>query len=258
MQDLNISLVQTKLHWEDPSENLEMLSKKMSALKNSGTHLIVLPEMFNTGFSMNAKNLAESMDGQTVNWMQKKAAELNVVIVGSLIINEQGKYFNRLIWMRPDGTYETYDKKHLFRLSDEPNIYSAGDKKLIVELNGWKICPQICYDLRFPVWNRNAENYDLLLFVANWPERRNTAWKTLLLARAIENQSYVVGLNRVGADGNEAYHSGDSGVIDPMGDVLWQEPDKEVIKTVILSASHLKSIREKLPFLQDGDAFEVK
>jgi omega-amidase len=198
------------------------------------------------------------MDGATVEWMQQQAKAKEAVITGSIIINDGRKYYNRLIWAQPDGALFHYDKRHLFGLSNEHEHYSAGKEKLIVEWKGWKICPLVCYDLRFPVWCRNTENYDLALFVANWPERRNMAWKNLLVARAIENQSYVAGVNRIGNDGNEIYHSGDSSLIDPMGDVVFTQADVPFVKTFILTKERLNYVREKLPFLNDADEFSIK
>jgi len=258
MKDLNISIIQSNLHWEDINENIKMFSQKISSIQEK-TDLIVLPEMFSTGFTMNNKPLAEKMNGKTFEWMKKMAKEKNCVLTGSIIIEENGTYFNRLIWMRADGTFETYDKRHLFRYAHEQDHYTAGNKKLIVELNGWKICPQICYDLRFPVWirNRNKE-YDVLIFVANWPERRNYPREALLLARAIENQAYVVGVNRIGKDGGGINHSGDSVAINPQGEVIRRaKPNEETIMTVTLSYAELEEWRKKFPVWMDADEFTV-
>jgi omega-amidase len=257
MSNLKISLIQTELHWEDKARNLAQFAELISAAKEE-TDLIVLPEMFSTGFSMQPSTFAEQMDGATVEWMQQQAKAKEAVITGSIIINDGRKYYNRLIWAQPDGALFHYDKRHLFGLSNEHEHYSAGKEKLIVEWKGWKICPLVCYDLRFPVWCRNTENYDLALFVANWPERRNMAWKNLLVARAIENQSYVAGVNRIGNDGNEIYHSGDSSLIDPMGDVVFTQADVPFVKTFILTKERLNYVREKLPFLNDADEFSIK
>lgn len=258
MQDLNITLLQSTLHWEHIDENLNMFSKKVGAIKEP-TDLIILPEMFSTGFTMNNKVMAETMSGKAVAWMKKMAKEKNCVITGSLIIEESGKYFNRLVWMQPDGSYETYDKRHLFRYANEQDHYSAGTKKLIVELNGWKICPLICYDLRFPVWIRNKNKaYDLLLFVANWPERRNHPWKTLLMARAMENQVYVAGVNRIGNDGNNIYHSGDSAVINYKGEIISKiQPHAETAETVTISKKELEDWRKTFPAWMDADPFTI-
>jgi len=253
-----------------------MFSEKIASIKEA-TDLIALPEMFSTGFTMNTvgqtpngvnnKAMAEKMDGKTVAWMKKTAKEKKCVLTGSLIIEENGNYFNRLIWMRADGSFETYDKRHLFRYANEQDHYSAGSKKLIVELNGWKICPLVCYDLRFPVWSRNrlapnpskAEGkYDVLLFVANWPERRNHPWKTLLMARAMENQAYVVGLNRIGNDGNNVSHSGDSAVINYKGEIISKtKAHEEAIETVTISKTELEEWRKNFPAWMDADGFQV-
>lgn len=258
MKDLRITLIQSTLHWENIDANLKMFAEKVSSIKEQ-TDLIILPEMFSTGFTMNNKPLAEKMDGKAVAWMKKAAKEKNCVITGSLIIEEGGMYFNRLIWMRADGSFETYDKRHLFRYANEQDHYTAGTKRLIVELNGWKVCPMICYDLRFPVWIRNQnKEYDLLIFVANWPERRNYPREALLLARAIENQAYVVGVNRVGKDGGDINHSGDSVVIDPQGQIIAKaKPNEEAILSATLSYSALEEWRKKFPAWMDADKFQI-
>ncbi|MEO6168071.1 MAG: amidohydrolase [Chitinophagales bacterium] len=255
--DLHITFIQTALHWENPVANLAMFSEKIFSVQEPAD-LFLLPEMFSTGFSMQPEQFADTMDGIAVQWMKQTANIKNAVICGSVMMKEHDKYYNRLIWMRPDGSCECYDKRHLFGLGEEHEHYTAGNKKLIVELKGWKILPLICYDLRFPVWSRNAEAYDILFYVANWPERRIQAWKTLLEARAIENQCYVIGVNRVGNDGNDIYHSGESSLIDPKGEVLIRESHHEQTYTFSLSYHHLNQIRETLPFLKDRDAFELK
>jgi predicted amidohydrolase len=283
MKDLKITIVQSNLHWENIDSNLKMFSEKIFSLKEE-TDLIVLPEMFSTGFTMNNKPLAEKKDEKTFTWMKKMAKEKNCVLTGSVIIEENGKYFNRLIWMRADGTFETYDKRHLFRYANEQDYYTAGNKKLVVDLNGWKICPMVCYDLRFPVWIRNCispaplssndraksegwerisgvegeAEYDVLLFVANWPERRNHPWKTLLMARAMENQCYVVGVNRIGNDGNAIYHSGDSAAINFKGEIISKiKPHEESVETVTLSRKELEDWRKNFPAWMDADPFTV-
>jgi len=261
ISDLKITLIQSSLFWENKEKNLEQFSRKIDSVKEL-THLIILPEMFTTGFSMNTKDLAEPIADSTLGWMKKKASEKNCIITGSFICEENGKYFNRLVWMKADGTYSIYDKRHLFRMGDENNNYSSGNKKMIVELNGWKICPLICYDLRFPVWSRNENgenNYDLLIYVANWPERRAHAWKTLLLARAIENQCYVAGVNRVGEDGNAVTHSGDSAVINAKGEIISHlRSHQEGVETIVLNKDELNKFREQFPVLLDADRFEIK
>jgi|SRR3954463_9363364 len=260
MNDLKITLIQSNLFWENKQKNLEQFSKKIEDVKEA-TDLIILPEMFSTGFSMNPEKLAEDMNGETVKWLKEKANKKNCVIAGSFICEEGGHYYNRLVWMNPNGTFAKYDKRHLFSMGDENNHYAAGEEKIIVELKGWKICPLICYDLRFPVWARNTKeaSYDVLIYVANWPERRSYPWKTLLLARAIENQSYVIGSNRVGADGNGITHSGDSAVIDAKGEIISKiKPHEETTETVALSYSDLVEFRKQFPAILDADQFAVK
>jgi len=263
MSDLKVTLIQSQLHWENIAENLRMFDEKINSIPER-TEVIVLPEMFSTGFSMQSARLAETMDGSAVQWVKKKAAEKNVIITGSLIIKDGDRYVNRLIWMQPNGVYGTYDKRHLFGYAGEHEHYLPGDKRLIAQVKGWKINLSVCYDLRFPVWARNAivaetgaPAYDVLINVANWPERRNTPWKTLLQARAIENQAYVIGLNRVGNDGNNIYHSGDSSIIDPMGEIIYQKAHDEDIFTYTLERARLEEVRKNLPFLKDADKFQV-
>jgi omega-amidase len=269
MSTLTITLIQTKLHWEDKAANLQMLEDKIFSI-NEKTEVVVLPEMFSTGFSMKPEMLAEKMEGNTVNWMKKIAAQKKIILTGSVIIQDEGHYYNRLIWMLPNGQYGIYDKRHRFAFAGEDEHYTAGTKRLIASVKGWKINLQVCYDLRFPVWARQTPDtlsngddalatpeYDLLIYVANWPERRSTAWKTLLQARAIENQCYVVGVNRVGNDGNAIDHSGDSLVIDPLGDILYHKKDEEDIFTITLNKDYLQSTREKFPFWRDGDNFTI-
>ncbi|MXV16609.1 nitrilase family protein [Hufsiella ginkgonis] len=255
MSTLKITTFQAYLFWENIDKNLQNLGLRLSWIREK-TDLIVLPEMFSTGFSMNAEALAEEMGGKTMTWMQEQAEKYSCVVTGSLMIRENGKYYNRLIWMRPDGTYEKYDKRHLFGLGKEDDVYTPGKDKLFVELNGWRICPVICYDLRFPVWLRNtAPEYDMLLVVANWPERRSGHWKALVPARAIENQAYVVAVNRIGHDGNEVYHSGDSMCIDPNGGTVYYKPNDEDLYTFSISKDEVTKWRRALPFLKDGDDF---
>ncbi len=258
MENLKITLFQGYLFWENVDKNLSNISLRLSNIRGK-TDLIILPEMFNSGFTMNAEKLAEPMNGKTMMWMHKTATQFECVVTGSLIIKEGDKFYNRLVWMRPDGKYQCYDKRHLFTLAKEHQTYTAGTQKLIVELNGWKICPVICYDLRFPVWLRNVnETYDLLIVVANWPERRALHWRTLLPARAVENEAYVIGVNRVGHDGNEIYHSGDSTCISPNGNVIYYKRDEEDVYTLTVVADEVAKTRRTLPFLKDADAFEIK
>ena len=248
---MNITLVQSALYWENIEKNLSSFEEKLNNIGQ--TDLIILPEMFSTGFSMNASALAESMDGAAVNWMRKTAAKKNSAITGSLIIREGGKFYNRLIFMRPDGSFEQYNKKHLFTMAKEEETYTAGTEKIIIDYLGWKICPLICYDLRFPIWNRNLEDYDLAIYVANWPDRRSYHWRSLLTARAIENQCYVAAVNRVGTDGKDLYYSGHSSLIDPTGEAIYQKADAEDIQQIDLNKEYLIEIRTKLPFLKDRD-----
>ena len=258
MDNLKISLFQGYLFWENIDKNLQNISLRLSGGIREKTDLIILPEMFSTGFTMNAEPLAEQMNGKTMLWMHKISRQFDAVVTGSIIITEGGKFYNRLIWMNPDGTYRFYDKRHLFTMAKENHTYAAGTKKLIVELKGWKILPVICYDLRFPVWLRNVDaEYDLMIVVANWPERRALHWRTLLPARAVENQSYVVGLNRVGHDGNEVYHSGDSTCIGPNGNVIYYKRDEEDVYTLSIIGSEVEKTRRTLPFLKDEDNFKI-
>lgn len=251
MNDLRITLVQSDLHWENKAANLAAFAQKLATIPE--TDLIILPEMFTTGFSMNPAAYAETMQGDTVQWLLTQAQQCRAAIVGSAIIEENGKFYNRLLWVNPDGQMGWYDKRHLFSMGGEDFHYTRGSQKIMFDFKGWRICPMVCYDLRFPVWSRNKEDYDLAIYVANWPERRRYHWQSLLIARAIENQAFVVGVNRVGTDANEIYHSGYSSVIDPAGDVLYQHADTEDIKTVTLSKAHLLDIRQRLPFLKDRD-----
>ena len=271
MPTLTLSIIQTNLHWEDKEANMRMLEDKFRNLQDS-TEIIVLPEMFSTGFSMQPQLLAESMEGETIQWMKSMAAEHRVILAGSIIIEEQQKFYNRFIWMLPNGQYGYYDKRHRFGFAGEDQHYTAGNKRVIASAKGWKINLQVCYDLRFPVWSRQKPTlqpnppgeekpltleYDLLIYVANWPQRRSHAWKTLLCARAIENQCYVVGVNRVGKDGNDIYHSGNSMVIDPLGEVLYHMADEEDIFTITLQKEHLETVRNKFPFWKDADDFNI-
>ncbi len=257
MNTLKITTFQAYLFWENIEKNLKNLALRLSSIREK-TDLIVLPEMFSTGFSLNAFGLAEEPDGPTTDWMFRQARSFESVVTGSIIIKENSNYYNRLIWMRPDGTYEKYDKRHLFGLGKEDEVYTAGTERLIVDLHGWKICPAICYDLRFPVWLRNTDgNYDILLIVANWPEKRSSHWRTLIPARAVENQSYVIAVNRVGHDGNEVYHQGDSMCIDPNGNTVYYKPNDEDLYTFSISKDELTKARRLYPFLQDGDDFKI-
>ena len=256
MENLNVGLIQSDLSWENIDANLEHLENQLANIAPT-VDLVILPEMFSTGFSMEPAKVAEAMKGKTVQWLAEHAKRLGAVLTGSIIIEEEGNYYNRLVWMRPDGSYATYDKRHLFTLAGEHEVYTAGKMPLYVEVKGWKVCPLICYDLRFPVWSRNTVNYDLLIYVANWPEKRNTAWKSLLRARAIENQAYTIGVNRVGRDGNDLDYSGDSSIIDYAGALQFQVSNIEGVFTATLSYEKQQAFRKKLQFLADRDQFEI-
>lgn len=254
---MRVSIIQAKIEWESPQANRKRFSEKINAL--SETDLVVLPEMFPTGFSMNAKNLAEGPEGESLTWMKKMAKEKNATITGSVIVSENQNFYNRLFFVFPDGNYEAYDKKHLFSYAGEHKTYSPGNKKLIVEYKGWKICPMICYDLRFPVWSRNVEDYDLLVYVANWPKARVQAWDALLRARAVENMCYAVGVNGIGIDGNGHPYSGHSAIYGPLGNqISTNDFEKEFSETISLSKTELEKTREKMAFLNDRDSFELK
>lgn len=258
MQDLSVTLIQTPLYWQNREANLAMLEEKIWEIQGK-TDLIILPEMFNSGFTMDATSVAEPMNFTTFKWMRQMAAQTKAVVIGSYVVKENDQYFNRLIWMQPDGNWDSYDKKHLFRMAKEHDHYSSGSRKIVKELKGWKICPLICYDLRFPVWSRNsrANNYDLLIYVANWPAARVDAWDSLLKARAIENLSYTIGVNRIGEDGNEIPYSGHSAIYNGKGEQLIFLNDNEAIQTVHLSLSELKEFRDKFPAHLDADDFTI-
>jgi len=258
MSTLIITGIQSSLHWEDKEANLQMLEEKIFSISQP-TEIVVLPEMFSTGFSMQPKKLAETMDGETVEWMKRIAAKKKIILTGSVIIEEDRNFYNRLVWVLPNGQIGYYDKRHLFAYGDEDQHYTAGKKRLIASVKGWKINLMVCYDLRFPVWSRQQGDfeYDVLIYVANWPERRVHAWTTLLRARAIENQSYVIGVNRTGDDGNKIPYTGESMAVDPMGEILYHKNDEEDVFTVTLDRSHLEKTREKFPFWKDADQFKI-
>ena len=282
MQNLSVTLIQINLFWENPTANLANLEEKIAQI-SLPTDLIILPEMFNTGFTMNVKEVAEPMNFTTFKWIKQQAKRVQAVITGSFIVKEGEQYFNRLIWMRPDGSFEIYDKRHLFRMGGEHHNFAGGSKRLIVELKGWRICPLICYDLRFPVWSRNFQeekkskeikeniipnnsnllfessslNYDLLIYVANWPAVRSQVWDTLLQARAIENQSFCIGVNRVGNDRMGLNYTGNSAVIDFKGNPIFYQKDSEIIKSQILNKEELDDFRAKFPAYLDADDFEI-
>ena len=262
MYDINITLVQADLAWEDKRSNLRKFEDFFDKA-NYKSDLIVLPEMFNTGFIVEPHNLAEKMDGDTMEWIALQAAKQKCVITGSLVIVEGEHYYNRLIWMNPNGEYLTYDKRHLFHPGGEHHQFSQGNKKMVVDLMGWKICPLVCYDLRFPVWSKNTwkdgvYEYDILLYIANWPAARSYAFRQLLIARAIENQCYVVAVNRVGIDGKGTNHQGDSAIIDFKGRHLVElDPDVEAVENLKLSYENLSAFRESFTVGMDWDRFEI-
>ena len=259
MQDLRITSIQAPLVWEDPAANLHYFAGQLRGLRGE-TDLIVLPEMFTTGFTMNAGPLAETMDGPSVRWMTERARELNAAITGSLIILDRRRYYNRLVFAYPDGEVVSYDKRYLFTPAGEDAAYHRGRRRTVIPYRGWCIRPLICYDLRFPVWSRQLldDPYDVLVYVASWPAARAEDWRTLLRARAVENQCYVVGVNRIGKDGNGYVYSGDSCVIDPgPRRELYVADSREEAVTVTLSAKELHALRQRLPFLRDADYFAV-
>lgn len=258
LPNLKITVFQAYLFWENIDKNLQNISLRLSGGVREKTDLIVLPEMFNTGFSMRASDLAEEMNGKTMQWLEKTAKQYDCVITGSLIIKENGNYYNRMIWMQPNGDYQFYDKHHLFGMGEEDRNFTAGTEELIVDLKGWKIRLAICYDLRFPVWLRNKNAaYDILLLIASWPDQRSAHWRTLIHARAVENQSYVIAVNRVGHDGNQVYHSGHSMCIDPYGNTVYYKPEDEDLYTFSINYADLHKIRQDFPFLKDADGFTL-
>ena len=256
-EKLTTALVQSDLDWEDPEANRIRLQQLLQPISRE-VDLIILPEMFPTGFSMNASVLAEPPVGPSLEWMREMAFLKEAAVTGSVIVEEDGKYYNRLYFVFPDGSYKKYDKRHTFTLAGEHEVYESGTERLVLLYKGWKICPLVCYDLRFPVWSRNTEDYDLLLYVANWPAVRVLAWDTLLKARAIENLSYCIGVNRVGTDGNGHPYTGHSAVYDCLGKQI-STPDfeKEFVEEVVLDKSHVDETRAKLKFLQDRDRFSL-
>ncbi|MBW2961926.1 amidohydrolase [Mesonia aestuariivivens] len=257
MENLNITIIQEDLKWENITANLELFSKHINFLKAS-SDLIVLPEMFTTGFSMNPMQFAELENGKTLDWLKETAKKNNIAITGSVMIKENSNYYNRLFFVLPNGSYQTYNKKHLFTLAHEEQTYAAGEERLMVEYKGWKICPLICYDLRFPVWSRNTVDFDLLLYVANWPKKRIAAWDTLLKARAIENMCYVAGVNRVGFDGNHHEYSGHSAIYDMLGEQISTLNEGKVFsETILLEKAKLNETRKRFSFLNDRDEFNL-
>ncbi|HXB95195.1 MAG TPA: nitrilase family protein [Puia sp.] len=270
MSPLTITTIQTDLRWEDKEANLRLLEEKILSL-TAPAELVVLPEMFSTGFSMKPEFFAETMDGPTVSWMKTLAARKRIILTGSIIIREGNDYFNRLIWMQPNGVCGCYDKRHRFAYAGEDQSYTAGRKRLVASVKGWKVLPLVCYDLRFPVWSRQTPpeqdagqtadatdlEYDLLLYIANWPQRRSHAWKTLLQARAIENQCYVAGVNRIGDDGNKIFHGGDTMIVDPLGEVLYHAADREEAYSLTIQKETLTGVRQHFPFWRDADYYSI-
>jgi len=256
-QQLRIALIQADLVWENPIQNCKNFTSKIESISEQ-VDIIILPEMFSTGFTMNAELVAETMQGPTVTWMKDVALNTNAAIAGSLIISEDNNYYNRLLFVQPTGEIITYDKRHTFTLVGEEKTFSSGKEKVIINYKGWKLCPLICYDLRFPVWARNTENYDVLIYVANWPKPRISAWDVLLKARAIENMCYCVGVNRVGKDGVNSVYSGHSAVYDVLGnEVSSMLANKEEVQVVTLEKRHISAYRNRLKFLNDSDDFTV-
>ncbi len=257
MSNLKITLLQNHILWADIPGNLQHWESQIQNIQNE-TDLILLPEMFATGFMMHPREEVQEMSGSIVNWMSKMAAQKNVALAGSIIIKENNKTYNRLVFVFPDGKITYYDKRHLFGMAGEDEVYTAGKEKVIIEYKDWKICPMICYDLRFPVWSRNKNEYDLLIYLANWPTKRIAHWRALLQARAIENQCYVAAVNRIGQDGNNLDYCGGSTLIDPAGEIIWQQEDEATNLTFNINKENIIKIREQLPFLKDQDEFEIK
>ena len=258
MSALTFTLIQSNLHWENISANLNMFEEKIKSVSQQ-KEIVILPEMFSTGFSLNPVKFAEEMSGETIQWMQQIARDHKIILTGSIMVKENEQYFNRLIWMQPDGEYGTYDKRHLFSYSGEDKEFSIGSKRFIAQVKGWKICTLICYDLRFPVWTRmqKADEYDAILVVANWPIKRIAAWKCLLQARAIENQCYVIAVNRTGEDGTGLQYSGESCVINPMGEIEYMQGESDDIFTIQLDKKIIEETRQQFPFQKDKDEFII-
>lgn len=253
---ISIGLVQLDIAWEQPAKNLLKLEEMLREF-DPVPDIIFLPEMFTTGFTMNAMAMAESMDGNAVQWMKETSAQMQCDLVGSLIIKEDSHYYNRLVWMGLEGIRGSYDKRHLFTMAGEDRVFTAGNERLLVQKSGWNFYPFICYDVRFPVWSRVGRKADVMVFVANFPEKRISAWTHLLIARAIENQCYVVGLNRIGYDGKNNYYNGASVVLDPLGEIILTFEEREMIDVVSLDGVQLELIRQDLPFLNDADQYQI-
>lgn len=256
-EKLQVALIQTDLIWEDIEANTNNIEKQINTISNT-VDLIILPELFTTGFTMNT-SLAEKMNGKTIVWMQGLAKQKNAAITGSIIIEENNTFYNRLLFVKPNGTIDFYDKRHTFTLANEHKSFSAGESIKLINYKGWKIMPLICYDLRFPVWSRNTENYDLLFYVASWPKQRITAWDTLLKARAIENMSYTIGVNRVGLDGKNLAYTGNSACYDSLGNcIIKNDSGNNCVLTFTLDLNEQKDIRNKFQFLEDRDLFSIQ
>lgn len=254
---MKIALIQSSLTWENPKANRNYFEEKINALTEK-VNLIVLPEMFTTGFTMKPEVVFETMEGKTVSWLQSLSKANNSAITGSLVIKENDNFFNRLVFVFPSGEIQFYDKRHLFSLAGEDKVYTSGREKLIVEYLGWKICPLICYDLRFPVFTRNVEEYDVLLYVANWPKQRINAWDILLKARSVENMCYTIGVNRIGLDNNNFEYNGHSQAVDFFGNCILEPQEIDGVFIVELNKGKLIEIRNKLDFLNDRDVFVLK
>ena len=254
---MKIALIQSSLLWENPKANRNHFEEKINALTEQ-VDLIVLPEMFSTGFTMHPEAVFETMEGETILWLQSLAKAKNIAITGSLVIKENNDFYNRLVFVFPSGEIQFYDKRHLFTLAGEDKVYTSGSQKLIVDYLGWKICPLVCYDLRFPVFARNVEDYDVLVYVANWPKSRIQAWDILLKARSVENLCYTIGVNRTGFDNNNFEHDGHSQAIDFLGNYVLEPQETEGVFIVELNKEKLVEARKKLGFLGDRDCFEFK
>lgn len=254
---MQVTLIQAPLIWENPKLNRDYFETKINEITSS-VDLIVLPEMFTSGFTMNPEHVAETMEGETIVWLQSLAKARNCAITGSLVIAENGNFYNRLVFIFPSGAIQFYDKRHLFTLAGEDKVYTSGDQKIVVDYLGWKICPLICYDLRFPAFSRNSEDYDLLIYVASWPKIRTNAWDALLKARAIENMSYAIGVNRIGTDANDYEYIGHSQAVDFLGNYVMEPEESEGCFTVKLDKEKMLQTRQKLGFLNDRDSFEIK
>ncbi len=268
-KNLRFTILQQPLAWEDPAANLAHFTSLIKKIKRGSTDVIVLPEMFTTGFTMKATHLAETVGGTAMSWMAEVASEKNVAVCGSMMMKEKKNIYNQFVWMAPDMSYTTYNKRHLFRMNNEHKVFTQGNESVLIEHKGWTICPQVCYDLRFPVWSRNrlkkvdgknySPEYDVLLYVANWPKARSFAWKQLLIARAIENQCYVVGVNRVGKDGNGIAYSGDSAVLNYLGTKINKSStSRAVVENIVLDAVSLEKHRKSFPVLMDADSFTCR